>query len=154
VDGEPDVATVSVVAVAAPNVKLKLSETPSALPFKVTVWAARTDDTVAGNPVLVAFAGTVTVAGTVTAVLLLDRLTLRPPLGAAAFSVTMQESVPEPVMDALLQESALNAAAGVPAVPVPLRPITAVPLVEELLMTVIAPVSVPAAAGLNCTFRL
>jgi hypothetical protein len=86
------------------------------------------------NPALVAFAGTVTVAGTVTAALLLDRLTLRPPLGASAFSVTMQESVPEPVMDALLQESALKAAGT--AVPVPLRLINAVPLVEELLVIV------------------
>jgi hypothetical protein len=102
----------------------------------------------------VAFAGTVTLTGTVTAVLLLDRLTTSPPLAAAAFSVTVQASVPDPVMDALLQESALSAAGGVSAVPVPLRLITAAPLVEELLMTVIAPVSVPAAAGLNCTFRL
>ena len=131
-DGEPDVATVSVVAVAAPNVKLKLSETPSALPFKVTVWAARTDDTVAVNAALVAFAGTVTLAGTVTAVLLLDRLTTSPPLAADAFSVTVQASVPDPVMEPLLQEMPLNAAGT--AVPVPLRVITAAAPVEELLL--------------------
>jgi NhaP-type Na+/H+ or K+/H+ antiporter len=122
--------------------------------MSVNVCSELTGEMVAVNPALVAPAGTVTVAGTVTAALLLDRLTLRPPLGAAAFSVTVQASVPDPVMDALLQESALNAASGVAAVPVPLRLITAVPLVEELLMTVIAPVSVPAAAGLNCTFKL
>jgi hypothetical protein len=78
----------------------------------------------------VAFAGTVTVAGTVTAVLLLDRLTLTPP-AAAAFSVTMQESVPAPVTDALLQSSALNA-----AVPMPLRGMAIAPGVEELLTTI------------------
>jgi hypothetical protein len=60
-------------------------------------------------------AGTITVAGTVTAALLLDRLTTRPPLGAAVFSVTVQASVPAPVMDPMLQVKALNAAAAVAA---------------------------------------
>jgi hypothetical protein len=86
------------------------------------------------NPALVALAGTVTVAGTVTAVLLLDRLTLRPPLAAAAFSVTVQASLPAPVIDALPQDSALNAAAAV--APVPLSPMANVPLVEALLVIV------------------
>jgi hypothetical protein len=90
-----------------------------------------TDDTVAVNPALLASAGTVTVAGTVTAALLLARLTLKPPVPAAAVSVTVQLSLPDPVIDALLQESALNVPA--PAVPVPVRLITAVPLVDELL---------------------
>jgi len=40
--------------------------------------------------------------------LLLDRPMLIPPPGAAAVSVTVQESVPGPVIDALLQERALN----------------------------------------------
>jgi hypothetical protein len=142
-------AAASVVAVAAPNVKLKLSETPPALAVRATVWAVLTDETVAVNPALVAFAGTVTVAGTVTAALLLDRLTLRPLLGAAAFSVTVQASVPEPVMDELLQESAVSAAAVVPAVPVPFRVIAAVALVEELLAMVSCPVAAPSVAGLN-----
>jgi hypothetical protein len=128
------VALMLSVGTAAFNCRAKLSDTLPALAFSVTACAVPTDDTVAVNPALVAFAGTVTVAGTVTAALLLDRLTLRPPLGASAFSVTMQESVPEPVMDALLQESALKAAGT--AVPVPLRLINAVPLVEELLVIV------------------
>lgn len=114
-----------------------------------------TDKTVAVKAALVAFAGTVTVAGTVTAALLLDRLILRPPLGAAALSVTVQASVPDPVMDALLQESALSAAeTPVAAVPVPLRAITAVPLAGELLVMVSCPVAAPAAAGLNRTLKL
>jgi hypothetical protein len=83
------------------------------------------------NKALVALAGTVTVAGNVTAALLLARLTLNPPLAAAAFSVTVQASVPDPVMDVLLQESAVST-----GVPVPLRLIIAVGLVEELLAMV------------------
>ena len=86
------------------------------------------------NPTLVAFAGTVTVLGIVTAELLLDRFTLSPPLGAAAVSVTVHASDSDPVMAPLLQCSALNPA--IAAVPVPLRPITAVAPVEELLLTV------------------
>ena len=101
------------------------------------------------NPALLAFAGTMTEAGTVTAALVLDRLTLRPPPGAAAFSVTVQASVTEPVKDALLQESALNAAVVVPVVPVPFRVMAIAALVEELLVMVSCPVAAPAAAGLN-----
>jgi hypothetical protein len=63
---------------------------------------------VAVTVALVALAGTVSVAGSATIALLLDRLTLSPPLGAAALKVTVQESVPGPVMDALLQESAVG----------------------------------------------
>ena len=124
------------VGTAAFNCRAKLSDTLPALAFKVTASAVATDDTVAVNPAVVAFAGTVTEAGTVTAALVLDRLTLRPPLGAAAVSVTEQASVPDPAMDALLQKSALNAAAGVAAMPVPLRLITNLALVDELLAMV------------------
>jgi hypothetical protein len=80
---------------------------------------------------LVALAGTVTVLGIVTAERLLDRFTFSPPLGAAAFSVIVQASVPDPVMAPLVQYSALST-----AVPVPLRLINAVPFAEELLLTV------------------
>ena len=86
------------------------------------------------NAALVAFAGTDTVLGTVTAELLLDRLTLSPPLGAAAVSVKVHASVPDPVMAPLLQYSALSAVGA--AVPVPLRLTTAVLLVDELLVMV------------------
>jgi hypothetical protein len=106
------------------------------------------------NPALTAPAGTVTVLGTITAELLLDRFTISPPLGADVVSVTVQTSVPNPVMAPLLQDSALNAAEPVPVVPVPLKLITGVPDVEELLATVNCPVAVPAAAGLNCTFKV
>jgi hypothetical protein len=109
---------------------------------------------VAVNSALVAPAGTVTVLDTVTAELLVDRFTSSPPLGAATVSVTMHASVPDPDMVLLLQYSALNAAEPVPVVPVPLRLITGVPAVEELLAMVSCPVAAPAATGLNCTFKL
>ena len=96
-------------------------------------------ETVAQNPTEVALAGTVTAAGTETTPLLLDRLTTSPPLGAAPFSVTAQESAPDAVIVALVHDIALNAAA---TEPVPVRLITALGLLEELLEIVTAPVKV------------
>ena len=122
------------VGTAAFSCSAKVLETPPALAVRVTDCAVVTDDTVAVNPALVALAGTTTVAGTVTEALLLVRPTLTPPLPAAELSVTVQVSLPAPVMDALLQDSPLNTPGT--AVPVPVRPITAVPLVDELLWTV------------------
>ena len=74
--------------------------TPPALAVRVAVCAVVTDAAVAVNPALVAPDGTVTVAGKVTAELLLARLMVIPPLVAAALSVTVQLSVPPPVNDA------------------------------------------------------
>jgi hypothetical protein len=140
------------VGTAAFNCRAKVFETLPAVAVRVTACAAATDDTVAVKPTLLLFAGTVTVAGTVTAALLLDRLTMRPPLDAVDVSVTVQASVPAPVIEALLQESELKAAGT--AVPVPLRPITAVAPVEELLLTVSWPVAAPATVGSNWIFKL
>jgi hypothetical protein len=61
---------------------------------------------------LIAFAGTATEAGTVTDASLLDRLTVSPPLGAAALRVTVQASVPAPVIAPLVQVNALSATTG------------------------------------------
>lgn len=88
-------------------------------------------DTVAVNEALVKPAATVTVAGTAIALLLLPRLAVTPPLGAAAFKVTMQLSVPEPVIVPLLHVSPLNT-----GTPVPLRLTTAVGFEEALLVMV------------------
>jgi hypothetical protein len=125
------VALILSIGAAAFNCRAKLLEMLPALAVRVTAGAVATDkdETVAVNPALVAFAATVTVFGTVTVVLLLDRPTVSPPLAAAAFSVTVQASVPAPVIDELLHESALNI-----GVPVPLRLIAVVALVEELLV--------------------
>ncbi len=103
---------------------------------------------------LVAPAGTVTVAGTATALLLLAKLTAKPPLAAAAFSVTVQLSVPAPVNDALVQDRPVKAVCVLAVIPVPLRPITIVPLLEALLVIVNWPVAVPVACGENCTLKL
>lgn len=127
------------VGMAAVNCRAKVFETPPALAVSVAACEVLNDETVAVKLALAALAGTVTVAGTTTAALLLDRPTASPPLPDGEVSVTVQASVPGPVIDALLQVSALNAPATV--VPVPLRLIAAVGLVEELLETVSMPVN-------------
>ena len=105
------------VGTAAFSCRVKVLETPPALAVSVTACAVETDDTVAVNPALVALAGTTTVTGTVTAALLLVKDTLTPPLPAGPLSVTVQASVPDPVMDALLHESAVGVIGGMPPDP-------------------------------------
>jgi hypothetical protein len=61
--------------IAVFSCKAKPLETLPALAVRVTAWADVNDDTVAVNPALVALAGTTSVAGTVTAALLLVRMT-------------------------------------------------------------------------------
>jgi hypothetical protein len=117
-----------------------------AFAVKVAACAAETAETVAENMAAVAPAGTMTEAGTATEELLLERLTAKPPLAAAAFSVTEQASVPDPVIDELAHESELSTGA-----PVPLRLTEAEAPVEELLAIMSCPVTTPAAEGSNCT---
>jgi len=69
-----------------------------------------------------------------------------PPVPAAAFSVTVQLSVPAAVTAPLEQVIALNT-----GTPVPLRLTSAVVPPEELLMSVSTPVAVPEVVGSNCT---
>ncbi|MFZ0745075.1 MAG: hypothetical protein WAM85_11755 [Terracidiphilus sp.] len=140
------------VGTATLNCKGKLFDTLPEVAIRVTAWAEVTDATVAENPILLAVAGMVTEAGTVTAELLLDKLTVTPLAGAALLSVTVQASVPAPAMDPLVQVSALNT--GVLEAPVPLKLITADGLVEELLVMANCPVAAPAVVGSNCTFRV
>jgi hypothetical protein len=121
------------------NCRLKLFERLLADAVRVTVCVELTDDTAAVKLALVALAGIVTDAGTVTALLLLERPTLTPPLGAALLSVIVQTSEPDPVIEALPQESALSGGGAV-VVPDPLRLTTAEGLVEELLEIVSNPV--------------
>jgi len=85
----------------------------------VAVCPLETEATFAMNVALVAVAGTDTRPGTVTALLLLARPTLTPPLGAEPDKLTVQESAIDPVMDVLLHFTPLTV--GVPVVPVPLR---------------------------------
>lgn len=111
--------------------RVKFSEFPLALAVSVTDWVARTDDAFAVNGTLFAFAGIVTVAGTLTALLLLDRFTLKPPLGAAPLIVTVHASVPVPVIDPVAHAIALRFLLGWEiSAPIPLRPITIAPSAE------------------------
>jgi len=91
-------------------------------------------------------AATVTEPGTVTVELLLARLTVNPPVAAAAFRVTVQLSVPDPVNELLVQLSPLST-----GTPVPLRPTTVKVPPEELLVRVSEPEMAPVTVGSNCT---
>jgi len=105
-----------------------------------------TADTVAEKLALVALAATVTDAGTATKELLLMRLTVSPPLGAAPLNDTVQASVPAPDIEALAQESALKVAG---PVPVPDRLTTIEPPVVALLAMTNCPEMAPAVVGAN-----
>ena len=71
----------------------------------VTVCEVVTPDTLAAKFALVALGGTDTETGTLTALLLLARLTIMPLLEAGALNVTLQPSVPDPIIDELAQLS-------------------------------------------------
>jgi hypothetical protein len=134
---------------AGVRLSAKVFETLPALAVSVTVWAELNEDTVAAKDALVAPAGTVAALGTVTVLLLLDRLTLNPPVGAAALRVVVQVTLPEVVIEELLQEKEFSAGAAAP-VPMPKRLTVVLGLDEELLETVNWPLTGPAADGLNC----
>lgn len=137
------------VAAAAPSCSENVLAVAPVLAVKVAVCALLTAETVAVKLAEVAPAATVTLAGTVTAESLLARLTANPPPAVAVFSVTVQLSVPAPVIVPLVQLSPLNT-----GVPVPLRLTRVdVPLLE-LLVIVSAPVAAPATVGSNCTVNV
>jgi hypothetical protein len=105
---------VQLTALSAANTVLscraKVFVTPLADAVSVAVCAVVTADAVAVKAALVAPAATVTDAGTFTDELLLDRLTVEPPLDAAAVSVTVQASVAAPVSEPAVHFTALSAA--------------------------------------------
>jgi hypothetical protein len=90
--------------------RAKVLESVPEVAVRVAVCAVVTDALVAEKATLVVLAGTVTVAGKVTAALLLERLTLTPPIPAVALRFTVQESLLPPVIEALVQASALSVA--------------------------------------------
>jgi len=137
------------VDVPATSPRAKVSVTEPALAVKVTVSELLTAVTVAEKLALEAPEATVTEAGTVTALLLLERLTANPPLAAAAFSVTVQLSVPAPVIEPLAQLSPVST-----GTPVPLRLMAVEVPDEELLVRVSDPETAPAAVGSNCTVNV
>jgi len=85
----------------------------AAVAFTVAVCVEVTAEAVAVKAALVLPAATVTLAGTLNAVLLLVSVTLVPSLGAAAVSVTLQASLPAPVSAVLPHETALRPAVAV-----------------------------------------
>jgi hypothetical protein len=117
---------------------------PPAVAVRVTVCAAVTAETVTEKLPVVAPAATVADDGTVTAVLLLAKVTVNPPVAAAAFRVTEQASDPAPVIDAFVHETAVST-----GTPVPARLITLEAPDVELLASVSVPVAEPAAVGPN-----
>jgi hypothetical protein len=130
--------------VAAFSCSERVFEVVPVAAVSTAVWALVTAVTFAEKAALVAVAGTVTEAGTVTALLLLVMDTLSPPVGAEPDRVTVQASVSDPVIEVLPQETALTV--GVVVVPVPLRLTVAV---GALLAMVSCPVAEPALVGLN-----
>jgi hypothetical protein len=75
------------------------------------------------NVAVVAFAGTVTLAGTcAAAVLLLERVTTAPLAGAGPVNVTVEVEVLPPVTDAGFRLTELRVAAETPNVPVLVAP--------------------------------
>ena len=126
------------------NCNANVCDVLPALAVRVTAWAVLTAVTVAEKLALVAPAATVTDPGTVTAELLLERLTANPPVDAAEFSETVHESVPAPVMEELVQETPVST-----GVPVPLRLTVVEAPAEELLASTSVPLAAPAVLGLN-----
>jgi hypothetical protein len=103
----------------------------------VAAWVAVTAVAVAVKVAVVAPAATVTLAGTVTAALLLVRVTVCPPVAAAPARVTVQASVPAPVNCAFAQVRPLTGWGCAAAdAPMPLRSTTVALPVVELLLTV------------------
>jgi hypothetical protein len=115
----------------------------------VAVCDALTEATLAVKLALVAPPATVTDAGTVTPELLLARLTANPPLAAAAFSATVQLSVPAPDIELLAQFSPLNR-----GTPLPFKLTTVDDPVDESLLSVSVPAAAPVAVGANCTVNI
>ena len=129
--------------------KVKTSEIPPALAIRIAASVELTGDTFAVKFALLAPAATVTEAGTLTSELLLDSPIANPPFAAGVFTVTVQLSVPDPVIELLAQVNAVS-----PGTPVPLRPTTVELPVEELLTIESCPACPPAAVGSNSTLSV
>lgn len=128
----------------------KLLATVPAVAVRVAVWFDVTAETAAVKVAVVAPEDTVTDVGTLTEALLLVSATASPPDGAAAVRLTVHASLPDPVMEPLVQETALKD----PACPVPLRVTAAVPLLEELLVTASDPLAAPVVVGSKVTVNV
>jgi hypothetical protein len=132
--------------VIAFSVRARVFETPPAVAVRVAAWLVLTAVAVAVNPALAAPAGMVTEAGTVTALLLLARLTVVADV-AAVVSPTVQASATAPLRELAAQENEFSVGVAA-ACPVPLRLTVAV---AALLPIVTEPLKEPAVVGSNVT---
>jgi hypothetical protein len=138
------------VGVEGVSCREKVPDSPPPFAVIVAVCDELTDATAAVKLTLVEDAATNTEAGSVTAELLLARVTARPPAGAAEVKLTVQVSEPGPVRDGLVHDTLLTAAG---ATATAVRFITAVPC-EELLAIVRTEAKVFACAEVNCRFNV
>jgi hypothetical protein len=98
---------------------------------RVADCAVATEATPAVKRPFVDPAGIVMLAGTVTALLLLARFTVSPPVGAEPDKLSVQVSASVPMIEALLQETALTV--GAAAMPAPLMFTVAVGALPEMV---------------------
>jgi hypothetical protein len=131
---------------------LAVTETPPSLAVSVTSRGVETEDAVASKLTLVAPAGTVTVAGTVSEELLEERFTVTPPLEAVALSVTEQASVPVSGIEPLAHVKELTGGALIN--PIPLMATTGSASVPALLVMESWPVAAPDVEGLKVTLKV
>jgi len=130
--------------IAAPSSRANVCATPPTLAVNVAACTVVTGETLAAKVALLAPAGTVTDAGTDTALSLLARATFRPPLAAVAFSVTVHVSLDAPVIDPFTQFSPVSV-----GTPVPLKATEAELAFDALLAMLNWPVADPDALGSN-----
>ena len=109
-------AAVPLLAACGLSCRANVAELVPTLAVIVAVCVALTAAAIAVKVALLRFAPTSTDEGTVKAESLLARLTDAPPLLAGASSVTVQVSVPAPVIVALVHETALTVVTGVSTV--------------------------------------
>jgi hypothetical protein len=109
-------AAVPLLAAGGLSCRANVAELVPTLAVMVAVCVALTAAAIAVNVALLRLAPISTDDGTVRAESLLARLTVSPPLSAGALSVTVQLSVPAPVIVAPVHDTALTVAADVATV--------------------------------------
>lgn len=139
-----DVLTPNVIT-DAPSSRPAVLATPPALAVSDAVCATLTGETAALKVALAVPGAIVREVGTVTALLLLVKVTASPPLSAAALSVTAQLSLAAPVIEVLVQVSALNRGTPLPSSPILFRDPSA-----EVVVRSSSPVAEPVTVGSNC----
>jgi hypothetical protein len=130
--------------IAAPSSTANVCATPPTLAVNVAACTVVTGKTLASKVALFAPDGTVTDAGTLTAMSLLASATSRPLAAVVAFSVTVQVSLEAPVTDPFTQFSPVSI-----GTPMPLKATEAELAFDALLAMLNWPVADPDALGPN-----